>query len=80
MQRVVELLGDLEERGAALDDVPPGIHAQLLEDGHHAVEDLGHAASGKGGVDVLHLSAGQPGGQQPQLLDGAPAHYGLIVE
>jgi hypothetical protein len=49
----MELLGHLEERLAALDDIPSGINTELLQQGYQAAEYLGDAATAEGRVDVL---------------------------
>ena len=69
LQRVVEALRDLEQRGASVDDLPACIHAQVLEQGHRGPQQLGHPASVGGGVDVGDAAALQGLRKLPEATD-----------
>ena len=73
VERVVDPLGDGEELLAAAHDVPARVDADLAQQRHQAVQDLGDAAADGGRVDVLHAPAAQPLTQEAELVDGARA-------
>jgi hypothetical protein len=79
VERVVHLLRDVEEPLVALDDVPAGPDAEVLEERQHAQEDLGHAAPDRGRVDVLDGPALEPFGEEAELVDRARADDGGII-
>ena len=58
LQSVVEGLGGLEKQGVAGDDLPAGLHPDLLEQGYEPVQNLGHAAADASGVDVQEVCGG----------------------
>lgn len=76
---IMELFGDLEERLIALDNTPPGIDAELIEQGDHAGQYLRHAATGERRVDILYDFARQFAAQEPEVLNKALPNDGLVV-
>ena len=52
VQGVVHVLGNGEEPLVPFDHVPPGVDAQVLEEGDHPGQDLRHPAPDGRGVDV----------------------------
>lgn len=79
VERVVELLGHLEEFVVALYHVPACVHAELRAHRYHAAEDLGNAAAAEGGVDVLDNLAGELIGKITQFVDGALPDDRLVI-
>jgi hypothetical protein len=55
----VQPLGDREERGIAFDHEPPGVDSGAAGVGEQRLQHLGHAASGRGRVDVQHRPIGE---------------------
>src|SRR3972149_2881606 len=59
LQRVVDVLRDLEESAVCLHHLPPDVKADVLEERDHAHKELGDPAAGGGGIDVKHLLPGE---------------------
>ena len=53
MEGIVELLGHLEKLLVTLYDIPAGINAQLLQQRHHAAQNLSNSSPAESGVDIL---------------------------
>src|SRR3989304_6731146 len=65
LQRVVDVLRDLEESAVSLHHLPPDVEADVLEEGGHAHKELGDPAAGGGGIDVKPLLPGERPGHRP---------------
>ena len=59
LQAVVEALGDVEEVVVGGQHLPLGLEADVVHQRHERVEDLGHAAAERRGVDVQDALAPQ---------------------
>ena len=79
VEGIVKPLGYLEKGVISFDDVPTRVDAQLVQQRYHPVQYLRYPAPAESGVDVLDFLAGQLASQQPQLFNGAAAHYRLVV-
>ena len=81
VQRVVKRLGDLEEIGAAFEDLPADVDVELARERHEAVEDLRHAAADGGRIDHQHVALDERARQRPKLVDlGRPEQRDVVVE
>ena len=69
VQTVVHGLGDGEEPLVAADDVPAGVDADLLEQGDHPGQDLGHPAADGRRVDVLDHPALEQAAEVKEHVD-----------
>ena len=72
LQRVVDLLGDLEELVAAVQDLPLGVDADAAEQRHVGGEQLGDAAAVGGGADVQDPCPRERRRGLADLRDGLP--------
>ena len=79
VQRVVEGLGDLEERRLALDDVPARLDAEFAEERHHPIEQFGHTAPNQRRVDVLEPPMLDLVGRDLQFVDDLRADDRPVV-
>ena len=80
LQKIVNLLCRKEELGiGGVDDDSLGVDAQSVEQRHHGLEDLGHAAAGGGAVQVGHPQPAQFVGQGNQFVSLGRVHVGKVV-
>ena len=79
LERVVHLLGDVEELVAAEHDLPVGLQAGVVHQGDEAVEDLRDAPAEAGGVDVQHPLALEGPGQRPDVGHQVAGHDAVVV-
>src|SRR5207249_12256684 len=81
VQRIVELLGDREERLPAADHVPARVDPDLAQERDEPGQDLGDPAPDRRRIDILYRSPAQAVAEEAQLLDGGGAHErGVRVE
>ena len=79
LQRVVELLGDLEERVVPADGQPARVHAQRARQRKNAAQHFGHPAADEGGIDVRPAPALDRRGAALQRFDPLAADVRLVV-
>ncbi|TME72600.1 MAG: hypothetical protein E6I49_03880 [Chloroflexi bacterium] len=74
LQRVMDLLGDVVEGGRCVEHRPVRIDADIAQEGHEVLQNLGDAAAIRGRVDVQH------GPALRRLREGAQLLVSLVAD